>query len=56
MRYVIGGVVALFTLALAVGALTGRVKERSACCPPSASELPNTHVGDVEDPKKKLRS
>ena len=31
MQYVIGGIVAAFTLALAIGALTGRVKVRSCC-------------------------
>ena len=35
MRYVIAGLLVLFMLALAVGALTGRAKGRSACCPPS---------------------
>ena len=33
MQYVIGSIVALATLALAVGAITGRVKVRSCCAP-----------------------
>jgi len=33
MQYVIGSVLALATLALAVGAITGRVKVRSCCAP-----------------------
>lgn len=33
MQYVIGSIVALGTLVLAVGAITGRVKARSCCAP-----------------------
>lgn len=33
MQYIIGSVLALATLALAVGAITGRVKVRSCCAP-----------------------
>jgi hypothetical protein len=33
MQYVIGSVLALGTAALAVGAITGRVKIRSCCAP-----------------------
>ena len=33
MQYVIGSIVAVGTLALAVGAITGRVKARSCCAP-----------------------
>ena len=50
MRYVIAGLLVLFMLALAVGALTGRAKGRSACCPPSAGapELGRRWRGRVE--------
>ena len=33
MQYVLGSIVALATVALAVGAITGRVKIRSCCAP-----------------------
>jgi hypothetical protein len=33
MQYIIGSVLALATLALAVGAITGRVKVQSCCAP-----------------------
>ena len=33
MQYVIGSIIALATLALAVGAITGRVRARSCCAP-----------------------
>lgn len=33
MQYAVGGFVALFLLALVVGAVTGRVRARSCCTP-----------------------
>jgi hypothetical protein len=40
MIYVIGVVVAIGTMLLAVGALTGRVKATHACCSAAASDDP----------------
>jgi hypothetical protein len=33
MQYVIGGIVSLVVIALAIGAVTGRVRARSCCAP-----------------------
>jgi len=37
MQYVIGSLVALATLGLAVGAVTGKVRARSCCAPADPS-------------------
>jgi len=38
MQYVLGGIVALATIALAVGAITGRVRASSCCTPASVDQ------------------
>jgi hypothetical protein len=40
MIYVIGVLVAIGTVLLAVGALTGKVKATHACCPAAAGDDP----------------
>ena len=46
MQYIIGSVVALATLALVVGAITGRVKVQSCCAPADpARDLRMRHEG-----------
>jgi hypothetical protein len=55
MRFLLGGIVVAFMLALAVGALTGRVKARN-CCSASARTGPSaddrsTPAGPEMDPR-----
>jgi len=63
MQYVIGSIIALGTLVLAVGMITGRVKARSCCAPadpdrdlrmrPDGYEVPSKQV-DVPGDHRRL--
>ena len=51
MRFLLGGVVVVFTLALVIGALTGRVRARSCCGGVDASRDLRLRAAGWSDPR-----
>lgn len=52
MQYVIGSILALATVVLAIGAITGKIKATSCCAPADPARDRRMQVGTEDTPSK----